>query len=189
MSTVLLPLLVSVALAAGGGGEGTHHAGDIPWGPIGFHALNLAVLIGVILYFAGKPIKDAIAARAGRVRRELEESAAMRESAQKRYDELTARLDGFETQLAEMRANAEVEAAREREEILARAAREARMVEEAAERTIRSESARAKTELRQEAVRLAVRLAEQRVRGQLRPEDEERLASEFLGAVREVPNG
>ncbi len=184
----LLLLLVSVSLAAGGGGEhgGAH---GIPWDPIARHAANLAILLIVIYVVAGRTIKDGVASRAARIKKEIETSAELHRDAERRYAELTSRLDGFDKELASMKAQAEVEAAREREEILARAGREAKLIEEATARTIRSEVAKARTELRQEAVQLAMTFAEQRIRGQLRAEDEERYAADFLRAVKEVPNG
>lgn len=184
---MLLPLLVSVALAAEGGGHDAH--GGIPWSPIAFHAMNLAILLAIIYRFAGATIRDGIAGRAARIKKDIETSAALHKDAEQRYAALTARLDGFDGELKAMKAQAEEEAVREREEILARAGREARLIEEATARTIRSEVAKARTELRQEAVQLAIRVAEQRLRVQLRAEDEERYASEFLRAVKEVPNG
>lgn len=185
----LLPtLLSSIALAS----EEAGHAGaegGIPWGPIAFHAMNLAILLAIVIRFAGRSILDAVKDRAARIKKDIDTSAALRDDASRRYAELSARLDGFEAELSGMKAQAEQEAAREREEILARAARESKVIEEAATRTIRSEVARARTELREEAVRLSVRIAEARLRGQLRGEDEERYASDFLRAVKEVPNG
>ena len=188
MLSLLPTLLSSLALAS----EEAGHAGaegGIPWGPIAFHAMNLAILIAIILRFAGRSIRDAIRDRAAKIKQDIDSSASLREDASRRYGELTARLDGFEAELSAMKVQAEQDDAREREEILARAARESKVIEEAATRTIRAEVARARTELREEAVRLSIRIAEARLRGQLRPEDEERYASDFLRAVKEVPNG
>lgn len=188
MIKFLTPLLVSVAFASEGGGE--HAAeGGIPWVPIAFHAMNLVILLIIIARYAGPTIKDSIVGRAARIRKDLESSAELHRDAQQRYAALTARLDGFDGELKAMRAQAEEEATKEREEIIARAGREARVIEEATQRTIRSELAKARTELRQESVQIAMRIAEQRLRGQLRADDEERFASDFLRAVKEVPNG
>lgn len=185
----LFPLLfTSIALASEEAAHGGAEAG-IPWGPIAFHALNLGILLAVVIRFAGRSIRDAVRDRAARIRKDIDTSATLREDASRRYAELSARLDGFEAELSAMKVQAEQEAAREREEILARAARESKVIEEAATRTIRSEVTRARIELRQEAVRLSIRIAEARLRGQLRGEDEERYAADFLRAVKEVPNG
>lgn len=189
---LLYPLMMAVALAnegAEGAGEAAHHAEGIPWGPIGFHAMNLAILLAIIVKYARKPVSDAVANRAAVIRKGIEESAALNRDAQRRLDELGARMDGFEAQLAKMKAEAEVEAAREREEIIHRGRKDAEMIAQSADRTIRSEVARARTELRAEAVRLSVSIAEHQIRSHLRGSDEERFAAEFMRSVGEVANG
>lgn len=191
MQTILYSLmLIGAAFASEGGGEGgAHHAEGIPWGPIAFHAMNLFILIAIVYRFAGKGIRDAVADRAARIRRNIDESAASHQDAHARYVALEERLSTFEAQLAGMRVEAEGEAAREREAILARGAKDAEQIAAAAERTIRSELARARTELRKEAIALSVRIAEQQISASLKVEDEERFAKEFLASLREVPHG
>lgn len=192
MMNLLYPLMMAVAFAsegAEGAGEAAHHAKGVPWGPIGFHAMNLAILLAIIVKFAHKPVRDAVANRATTIRKGIEESAALNRDAQKRLDDLGARMDGFEAQLSKMKSEAEVEAARERDEILARGRKDAEMIAQSADRTIRSEVARARTELRADAVRLAVGVAEQQIHSHLRGADEDRFAADFLRSVKEVANG
>lgn len=184
---LLFPLLVSTAFAAGGGESGAEHG--VPWVPIALHAMNLTILFLVIYRFAGASIRDSLKGRATRIRKEIGDAAALAADATKRMENLSARLDGFEAELAGMKAQAEAESAREREEIIARAKRESALIEEATARTIRSEVTKARSELREEAVRLAMQLAEQRLKTQLRADDEDRFAAEFLRSVKEVPNG
>ena len=187
MTNLMIPLLISTALASEGAEHGAEHG--IPWVPIAFHAMNLAILLIIIYRFAGASIRDALRGRATRIRKEIEDAAALSSDAEKRMTALSARLDGFEAELAGMKVQAEAESAREREEIVARAKRESALIEEATARTIRSEVAKARSELREEAVRLAMQLAEQRLKTQLRADDEDRFAADFLRSVKEVPNG
>lgn len=191
---LLLPVLtaMAVAFASEGGeaaGEAAHHAEGIPWGPIAFHAMNLTILLVIIVKYARKPVSDAVANRAAMIRKGIEDSANLHRDASRRLDELSARMDGFEAQLAAMKAEAEIEATREREEILNRGRKDAALIAEGADRTIRSEIARARTELRAEAVRLAVKVAETQIHSHLRIDDEDRFAAEFMRSVKEVPNG
>lgn len=186
-----LLLLPDVALAAGG--EGGDHHGP-PWMSLGLHAFNLALLLGVIGWFAGPKIKDAMHSRASEVKRDIDESNRLRKEAREAFEELEARLAGFEQQLAQMRKDAEKEAVEERDAILARAERDAARLQEAAERTIRSETAKARMALRKDAVALAVKLAEDRIVGQVDANDDARLSADFFSLVdsaqsTEVPNG
>ena len=186
MMTLFL-FLTSAAHAAEGAGDSGADA--IPWGPIAFHAMNLLILLAIIYRFAGKGIRDAVADRATRIRRDIDSSAATHSDALARYQALEERLSRFEAQLSGMRTEAEREAAGEREAILARGEKDAAQILDAAERTIRAEVARARAELRREAIGLAVRIAEQQLSASLKSEDEDRFAQEFLRSVREVPRG
>ena len=192
MMNLLLPLLTAVALAnegAEGAAEAAHHAEGIPWGPIGFHAMNLAILLAIIVRYARKPVKDAVVNRAAAIRKGIEDSANMHRDAEHRLRDLDKRMDGFDAQLSGMKAEAEVESTREREETLSRARKDAAFIAQGAERTIQTELACARTELRAEAVKLAVNIAEQQIHHQLRVDDESRYAAEFMRSVKEAPNG
>lgn len=159
-------------------------AGDGPdFVAMGLQAFNIALLFGIIAFFAGRKIRDAMADRATEIRRDIEESNRLRKEASERVAELEARLQGFEQRLAEMKANAEHEAQVERTAILERAEKDAARLLEAAERTLRSETAKARMALRSEAVALSVALAEERVSGAVSANDDQRLAESFFSEV------
>ena len=184
--TTLLLLLPAVARAAE---EAEAHAEGIPWAKMLVHALNLAILLGLIAWAARKPIKDAIASRSLAIKKDMDEINALRKSAQDRFAEIEARLQGYDKKLAEMKTDAEREAAAEAREIAARAERDAAQIQQAAERTIRDETLRARHALRRDAVELAVKLAEEQLRHQITEDDQRRLAAEFLGTVKENGHG
>lgn len=165
------------------------HAAAIPWGKMAFHALNLAILVGIIGWFARKPIRDAIARRSVAIKKDMDEINALRRQAQDRYAEIETRLQGYDRKLAEMKGDAEKEAAAEAREIAARAERDAQQIQQAAERTIRDETLRARHALRKDAVELAVRIAEEQLRHQITEADQRRLAADFLGTVKGNDNG
>lgn len=179
--------------AAAGGDHGGDHHGP-PWVSLGLHAFNLALLLGLIGWFAGPRIKGAMKSRAAEVKREIDASNRQRKEAREAFEELEARLAGFEQKLQQMRADAEREAGEERAAILARGERDAQRLQEAAERTIRSETAKARMALRKDAVDLAMKLAEDRIAGQVTAADDQRISAGFFRVVddaqtTEVPNG
>lgn len=189
MMTFLLPLLwVALSYASGGEHGGGEHGG-LPLKEMALHAMNLAILIAIIVKFGGRAIKDSLANRATTIKDQLEKSQALHQAATERVAKLEAQLAGFDQQLVNMKAEAEIEAARERDEILARGARDARQIAEGAERTIQGELTKARQQLRAEAVTLAIRVAEGQLRASLRPEDEERFAADFLKSASEVAHG
>jgi F-type H+-transporting ATPase subunit b len=158
------------------------------------HALNLAILLGILTYFFGKKVKAAIAARASAIQQTVDEANEARKAAQKRADALELKFKGFESQLADIRKQAEAEAASEAKALIARAEADAQAIREAAERTIRDETTRARQSLRAEAAGLAIQLAGQQLQSQITDADQKRLATDFLAAVKsgettEVANG
>jgi len=184
MLLLALPAFAHAAEEAEGG-----HAEGIPWAKMAVHALNLAILLGIIAWAARKPIKDAIASRSLAIKKDMDEINALRKQAQDRYAEIEARLQGYDKKLAEMKNDAEKEAAAEAREIAARAERDALLIQQAAERTIRDETLRARHALRRDAVELAVKIAEEQLRHQITEEDQKRLAADFLGTVKENGHG
>ena len=177
-----LLLLPGAALAAGGGGDVAHTLEDSLL-PMAFHAANLAMLLGGLGYLLRNPIKSALAARADRIAHAIDGAGAAEAEAKDRFDELSAKLDGFESLLAEMRSEADHLAKAERADLIERAEREAAAIKAGAERTIRDEQARASAALRAEAAKLAVGLAARQVTENINEEDHARLDGEFLQAL------
>ena len=186
----LLIGLPGVALAAGGGGDVAHTLED-SLKPIAFHALNLLMLLGLLGYLLAPRIKTALAARADQIARDIDGAGAAEAEAKAKFEELSTKLDGFEAELAKMRADTEALAQADRDALVARAEREVAAIQEGAQRSIRDESARATADLRAEAARLAVGLAARRVAEQIDDEDHKRLDGEFLSVlgVQEVGHG
>jgi F-type H+-transporting ATPase subunit b len=184
-SAALAPLLAlsGVALAGGDG---------IPLQKIGLHALNLVILLGLIGFLTRKMIKDGLANRAANIRNAIEASDKAQAAAQERYAELEAKLAGLETHLAEMRQEAEAEAAAERTLLLEKADKEAAAIKAGVARTVRNETARARNTLRRHAAELAVKLAAEQVAASITDDDHVRLTRDFLGTVQggsEVTHG
>jgi F-type H+-transporting ATPase subunit b len=167
-------------------GEDDHYANS--WGhPVYlqwiFHGLNLAALMGVLVWFARKPVASALRERSVGIQKELEDAYAREHEARARYEALEARLSGFEAEVARLRAEAAMATEVERRDIETRAREAAERVKESAERTIRDETSKATRQLRAEAVELAMKLAEDTLRAQVGSEDRRNLARNFLDAL------
>jgi F-type H+-transporting ATPase subunit b len=194
------------AEAHGGGGHGAEatcytcdddHDGTQNWsdpdaghsyalGSLGWHALNLALFIGILAYFAGPAIRSNLASRALAIRAEIDEATKVKAEAKARSEALRARLSRLESEIAALQQAARDEGAAEETRIEQRAQEAAARVAETAQRQIRDEAARARHELRREAVELAVKLAEGIVREQVQATDQRRLAQEFLDIVQQA---
>jgi F-type H+-transporting ATPase subunit b len=164
-----------------------HHAAAPDWTSLGFHAINLAILVGVLVFALRRPLADALGNRAHEIRKEITDAARARDEAQKRYDELLARLSAFEAEVTGMKAQAQAEAAAEEQKLVARAHDEAARLGQIAERNIREELVRSQLALRKEAVDLAVQLAEETLRARVQSADQARLARQFLDSLTNDP--
>ena len=105
----------------------------IPWGFIGRHAFNLALLLGLLTALLRKPIANAVKARSGNIRVAIDEAQTLRKDAEARYEMLEGRLSRFESEMQQMKADATKHAEQERDAILSQAQREAQAIKKAAE--------------------------------------------------------
>ena len=149
------------------------------------HTFNLAVLFGLLFFFARTPLKDALHKRASNLRHGITEAARAKDEAQQRYDEVTARLDAFASEVEALKASAASDAKAEEEKLIARAQEEAARIADSADKTIKSELNRARITLRDDAVQLAVALAEKTLRSQVQAADQKQLARQFLDALQQ----
>ena len=180
LATLMMLLLPAIALASSGEAG---HGGGIPWKEMVWHGFNLAVLAAVLYRFAAGPIRDAVKDRAMTVKKDLDESHALRKEAQDRYDELEAKLAHFEQRLEETRTEAATEAEAEAKRIAEKTAEDIAWIREAAQKTIRDELAHARRSLQREAVELAVTIASETLAGRISAEDQDRLARDLIGTV------
>jgi F-type H+-transporting ATPase subunit b len=187
--------LAASALAAGGthgaqAGDAAHDAHGIPWDTIALQSINVVIFLGILIWLARKPIGDALKNRALAVSKQLDEADRLKAEAAARAADIDAKLVSLGRRVEEMKAEAAIEADKEAARLEERAQADAARIRDTAERTIREETNRARNELRGEAARLAVQLARETLKRSVTPDDQERLAREFLSAVaKETPNG
>jgi F0F1-type ATP synthase membrane subunit b/b' len=178
-----LTLVAHVAAAAEPAEHGAHAEHPADWSMLAFHALGLTILIGVLVYFAGEPLKNFLRDRSDNLRRQLDQAKAAVQRAEAANAEIAARLariaDENETLVREAADIAELERVRAVERAEAAADR----VREEAKRAADQEIERARAALQTEAAKLAVSLAGEMVKANLTPEDDRRLLSDFVARI------
>jgi len=147
-----LTAIAGPALASGGEGPTTK---DLMW-----QAFNLVLLLGVIFYFARKPVRNFFADRRKEIQSDIEQASELLSSAEARHSEWQGRIVELEAELDEIRANARRRAEEEGETILAAARDAAERIKRDAVAAVDQELRRAHSELHEEAANLAVDLAE-----------------------------
>ncbi|MGH0036091.1 MAG: F0F1 ATP synthase subunit B [Myxococcota bacterium] len=177
---ILAVFLVAAAAApalAAGDEHGTSHA-ELVW-----QAINLAILLGIIVYAARRPVKSFFAERRAQIENDLEESAEFLKQAETRYAEWQRKLVDLESELDQIRATARKRSHEERDHILAEARAAAERIKQDARAAIDQELRRAEGDLREEAADLAIELASRIVRDQIGDADRARLVDEFIAKV------
>lgn len=169
-------VLAGPAFAAGGGEE------DVVKDLL-YRVLNVAILLGVLVYFARKPIQGFFSDRRNQIRDSLGAATELVRRAETRYSKWQRRLADLEDELGSIRETARERAEREREQIIADARAAAERIVHDARSAVDQEVRRAKAQLRDEASELAVELAAEILREQVTTRDRERLFDEFLERI------
>lgn len=147
------------------------------------HFLNLAIVVGALVYFAGKPIRDFFEARRSQIQTELKDAAELLAQAEARYGEWQRKLIDLERDSQVIRNEGRRHAEEEAATILAEAQAAAERIQSDAEAAVEHELRRAQAELRREAAELATEMAERILRERLVETDRERLMDEFITRV------
>lgn len=179
-ASLLLVLLVSGAAQAAGG---EHAANDHALKDVLFQALNLALLLGVLVYFGRKPISEFFADRREGIASELSEASKLLGEAEQRNAELQRRLVDLGSEVDGIREVAAQRAEEEAERILADARASAERIRRDAQAAVAQELRRAQTELRDEAADLAMEIAARKLNEQVEDSDRERLVDEFITRI------
>ncbi len=144
--------------------------------PSGFPKLvNLALFVGILIYLLRKPVSEFFRQRFAGVRETLERAAREKEAATAKMAELDARLTRLDTELAEIKSQAQHEAEAERQRVQAEAARDIEKLRMMAQREVDAARQIALADLREFAATKSVDLAEQIIKRELKPEDDARL--------------
>jgi F-type H+-transporting ATPase subunit b len=178
LATAAIALLTpALAWASDGGFVFTIH---------GYYIINFVIFVGLIVYFARKPVQASLQARYDAVAREMEEAQAMKAEAEEKYAEYKARVERLDTEIQKVLDDVEAGTAAEVDHILAdaRVAVEKITAEEAVR--LAQEGKRLRQELAREAAGLAVELAEGLIKERLNPGVHQQLVATALSDLEKL---
>jgi F-type H+-transporting ATPase subunit b len=150
-------------------------------------ALNLAILIAVLVYFARKPLQVYFEKRRSEIQGELQSAADQLATAESTYAKWQRRMIDLESELDEIRATSRQRAEAERERIIQDARATAERIRRDATAAVDLELRRARETLREEATQLAIELAGERLSREVTEADRDRLIDEFIGLIASTP--
>ena len=152
-------------------------------GPLGFALVNFALLIYLLVRFTKKPLTGFLAGRHDKIKNDLAEAAALREKAEAKLAEINAKLNKFEQDVNQMKADVAKDAELEKQRIIAAAEAEAERLVKHAEETLAQELRRARAMIEAEAVESSLALAEERIRKNINDADRKRLNEEYISRI------
>lgn len=168
-----------VALAFGA--EEAAHGGE--WKEWLWKILNFAILVGVLVWFAKKPLQEFLRKRTELIEKTLEEAKEARELAQKALAEVEERLKLKDKEIEDILAHAQQSAKREKDLLVQQGEQMKEKILEQAKNNIDYEVRLAKDSIKAEAVEIALELAEKKLKGKLTSEEQIRLIEESLARM------
>lgn len=176
----LILLLPTVVFAAGGhGGEGVPKA-------VIYQAINVAILIGGLVYFTKDAIVGFFGGRKSEFLSAAQKSAAAREEAEKQFIDIKSKLENMVNTRAETIKKAEAHADELKNSILAEANEVSKRIRDEAELTAKLEVERAQRELRQGLIKESVDAARMVLTKDIGASDQQKLQNEFIKNIEVV---
>lgn len=148
-----------------------------------WQGVNLAIIVGVIIYFGRGPISEFFKGRRDGIQTELSDAAELLTKAEQRNAELQRRLVDLSSEVDGIRASATQRAGEEAERIISDARATAERIRTDAQAAVEQELRRAQSELREEAANLALDLAATKLSDNVSEGDRDRLMDEFITRV------
>jgi F-type H+-transporting ATPase subunit b len=174
-----LAIVFSAGVAqAASGGDDHDPVMEMIW-----QSFNLALLIGVIVYYGRGPIREFFASRRDGIKTELADAADLLRQAEQRNAELQRRLVDLSSEIEDISENAGRRADEEAERILADARATADRIRRDVTAAIDQELRRAQAALHDEAADLALEIAARKLSESVGDADRERLIDEFITRI------
>ena len=145
--------------------------------------VDFSLLLLILVYFGGRKIRAALAARRDQVASELEEAKRLKEEAEAKHALYQKRLVSLDAELDTIRAEMIKAGEAERDRLVAEAEKKAASMRRESEFLVEQRMKQLKEELSREAVAAAISAAEKVLREKTTAEDQARLSKAFLGRI------
>jgi F-type H+-transporting ATPase subunit b len=152
--------------------------------PLGALLLNAGILFALLYHFGRRPIAEALKRRRQNIMHGMDEAARMREEAEDRLEDYEEKLERIDEDIKRVKREMREVGEQERERILKEARERHVRMERDTRLLVEQEMKEARDLLLRETVRAAVSAAEERLAQQITPADQQRLADEYLAAVK-----
>lgn len=147
---------------------------------------NFFVLVGLLVYFVGKPLKAYLSKRHDTVKTRLEETEKVLKDAQAIRAQYQERLDKLDGEIEVFKKQTMQEAEAEKKKIIEEAHAFAERIREQARLTVEQENKDMARRIKEEISRLTMEKAEQLITEKITQSDHDKLVEEFIVKLRSM---
>lgn len=151
-----------------------------------FKVFNFAVLVAILVKFAGKPLKDFLVKRSTSVRGKLDEADRLFKEAKALKEEYQSRLSGLDGEIEVFKKKILDETEKEKKKILDEASEFAAKIKEQANLTYQQEIRTMTSRIKEEIAKLTMDRAERLVIERLNQKDHDELVEDFIVKLRSL---
>ncbi|MCS7203939.1 MAG: F0F1 ATP synthase subunit B [Thermodesulfovibrio sp.] len=179
---VIIAFSISVVAASVAVAAEAAHA-EFGWKDWLYKIINFAILVSLLVFFLGKPIKRFFAQRRELIERSIRESQEAKELAQKALQEVEEKLKLKDKEIQDILDTARKIGEQEKQQIIQETDKLRQKILEQARTNIEFELKMAKDALRLEAAELAIELSEKKIKERITPEEQQKLLQESIKII------
>jgi F-type H+-transporting ATPase subunit b len=177
---MLSVMIASVAFASEGGHGVEEYTFMADWLP---RLVNFAIIIGLLVYFLRKPVRDMFRNRTETIAKAIEESKVARERAVAALADMERKMREMEAETRTLIAEAQARGEKDRQALIEEGKKIVKDIDEQIKTGTDIEVQKAKAELAAEAAVLAVDLAEGKIKSTITKQDHERIVKDYIANV------
>lgn len=151
-----------------------------------FKFVNFIVLVGVLVKYAGKPLKDYLVNRHQTIKDKVEEAERLLRDAEDLKVEYEKKIAKLDDEVDAFKKAVIAEAEKEKKKILDDAEKYASKIKEQARLTYEQEAKEVVDKIKEEIARQTIERAEKIVMGKLVKDDHNRMVDEFIEKLRSM---
>jgi F-type H+-transporting ATPase subunit b len=172
--------IAATASASEGGHGSEHYTFVADWLPL---LVNFAIIVGLLVYFLRKPVRDMFRNRTETIAKAMDESKDARERAVAALADMERKMREMEAETRALVAEAQARGEKDRQALVEDGKRIAKEIQEQVRTGTDIEVQKAKAGLAAEAAVLAVDLAEGKIKSSIGKQDHERIVKEYISKV------
>jgi len=144
---------------------------------------NFAIIVGLLVYFLRKPVRDMFRNRSAEIAKAMQESREARERAIAALTDMERKAREMEAETRTLIAEAQARGEKDKQALIEEGKKIVKDIQEQIKTGADIEVQKAKAELAAEAAVLAVDLAEGKIKGSITKQDHERIVNDYIANV------